>query len=375
MENVFVFILLTAAFLQAIFYLLIFTPILLTQRVTKRDNDANLNNFDVIPLSVIICAKDEKDNLINHLPKIFKQHYSNFEVIVVDDGSEDGTKEVLEDCLKKFSNLQVVYLDPKIKKGFGKKEALSLGIQHANNEWLVMIDADCYPASDNWLYYLAQKMSEDKSMILGVGLYEKKWSLLNMLIRYETILVALQYLNFCELGLPYMGVGRNIAYRKSLFLANNGFENHKEISSGDDDLFVNAVATKKNCDYCFYNDAFTYSLAPRSWKEWIIQKGRHYSTGKKYKFIHQLILSLFLGSKWLFWVIPICLLVFGIWNESVHRAISGTFFVYYAIMAWATHRFKEKEFWLLTPLLDFLFIITIIPLGIKSTFFSKNKWA
>ena len=375
MENAILYVFLLAALIQAIFYLLVFTPILLPQNKVKNKNNANLSNSEVIPLSVIICAKNEKDNLLNHLPQILTQDYPNFEVIVVDDGSNDGTSQLLIGLQEKHAVLKVFTLEPAKKVGFGKKEALTLGITLANNEWLVMTDADCAPASNDWLKLLSEKMIDQKEMILGVGLYEKKWSLLNMLIRYETILVALQYLNLAEMGVPYMGVGRNIAYKKSLFNINGGFEKHKETSSGDDDLFVNAVATSQNCTFCMDPKSFTYSLAPKTWKDWIRQKERHYTTGKKYKLMHQIILSSFLASKWLFWIMPFYFLIENIWNQQIQGAIIGTFFAFYFVIAWASINFKEQFFWFFIPILDFLLILLIIPMGIKSTFFSKNKWA
>ena len=374
MENVIVYVFLTVALLQAIFYMLVFTPILLPQNKVKNKNHANLSNSEVIPLSVIICAKNEKENLTHHLPLILAQEYPNFEVIVIDDGSDDGTEVVLLEFQNSYSQLKVFTLNPKDKLRNGKKEALALGISMANNEWLVMTDADCVPASNQWLQLFSEKMSGKKEMILGVGLYEKKRSLLNLLIRYETILVALQYLNFAELGMPYMGVGRNIAYKKSLFKINNGFENHKETTSGDDDLFVNAVASQENCTYCMDPKTFTFSIAPPTWSEWIKQKERHYTTGRQYKMIHQCILSLFLASKWLFWVMAFLFFILKIWNPQIQSAILGTFFVYYFVMAWASIKFKEKGFWMINPFLDFILILIIIPLGIKSTFFPKNKW-
>jgi cellulose synthase/poly-beta-1,6-N-acetylglucosamine synthase-like glycosyltransferase len=375
MENVILYVFLLAALIQAIFYLLVFTPILLPQNKVKNKNNANLSNSECIPLSVIICAKNEKDNLTNHLPLILAQKYPNFEVIVVDDGSSDGTSQLLIELQEKYETLKIFTLEPDKKVGFGKKEALTLGISMAQHEWLVMTDADCVPASAEWLKLLSEKMTDEKEMVLGVGLYEKKWTLLNMLIRFETILVALQYLNFAEMGMPYMGVGRNIAYKKSLFNINGGFEKHKETSSGDDDLFVNAVATSQNCTFCMDQKAFTYSLAPQTWKDWIRQKERHYTTGKKYKFGHQITLSFFLASKWLFWVMPFYFLFANIWNPQIQGAILGTFFAYCFVMAWASIKFKEQLFWFFIPILDFLLILFIIPLGIKSTFFSKNKWA
>lgn len=358
-------IFLAAAIIQTVYYLLVFTPILLPKERTK------VSNSSLIPLSVVICAKNEATNLLEHLPIILEQKYADFEVVVIDDGSEDNSWSVLTDIASKYAHLRIFQFPKELKRGFGKKEALAFGIQHARNEWVVLTDADCVPATETWLESMSVGMRDGKEIVLGVGLYHEQKNFVNMLTRYETSLVAMQYLNFCHIGLPYMGVGRNIAYKKSLFQLD--IDMHDDLSSGDDDLFVNAVATSKNCTYVFYKASFTYSKAPVDFGSWLIQKQRHYSTGIRYKKIHQVLLGLFLSTKWLFWITFLLLWCLNEW-ELIHRAFSGTIFAIYLLNVWMASKTSERYFWIIAPILDLVYILIAVPLGIKSSWKPAKRW-
>ncbi len=197
------------------------------------------------PISVIICARNEAKNLLQNLPLILEQNYPDFEVVVVNDRSWDGTKEVLDDFAKNYNNLKIVTVGEGAKFIAGKKFAATMGIKAAAHNWLVFTDADCYPASNNWLMDMQPPDDDAKEIVLGYSPYLKKDGLLNALIRFETFFTAVNYLSFALKGMPYMGVGRNMAYKKSLFFENKGFAAHMHIPSGDDDLFVNANANKQ----------------------------------------------------------------------------------------------------------------------------------
>lgn len=244
-----------------------------------------------IPISVIITAKNEEDNLKIFLPKILEQDYPDFEVIVVNDASTDNTHEVLYDFNSKYPNLKITSVPDDNKFAHGKKLAITLGVKAAKNECLVFTDADCFPETNKWLETMSRNFTDDKSIVLGYGGYVQKNGLLNKYIRSDTFSIALRYFSFALAGLPFMGVGRNMAYRKSLFMANKGLIKHAHIFSGDDDLFINEVASKKNTTIETNVNAKTLSLPMESIHSWIKQKRRHLTTGPHYRTIHKLFLS------------------------------------------------------------------------------------
>lgn len=252
------------------------------------------------PLSVVIAARNEAENLKKFLPKVLEQDYPEFQVIVVDDCSVDDTALILNAFKKEYPHLHVTsILEGKNFEG-GKKFAISLGIKAARYDYLVFTDADCYPGSNQWLRHYATAL-EGRPVALGYGGYLKQEGMLNSLIRFEAGWIALQYLSFARAGAPYMGVGRNMGYHQHLFFDIGGFTKHLDLKSGDDDLFINAVATPKNTAVLLHPDAFTFSPAKSNWKAYIRQKKRHLTTATRYKLSSQMLLVLYTFTQWLFY--------------------------------------------------------------------------
>jgi glycosyltransferase involved in cell wall biosynthesis len=236
---------------------------------------------------VVVCARDEAHNLVNNLPGVLVQQYSTtHEIVLVNDNSEDETKYLLEEFKKSFKNLNIVALTQEAKMISGKKFPLSIGIKSAKNETLLLTDADCVPASEHWMQLMQDGYDDNIEIVLGYGAYRKKPGILNKLIRFETFQTALQYFSYALAGLPYMGVGRNLSYKKDVFMRNKGFSSINQIPSGDDDLFINQVANKRNTAIVIDKDAHTISEPKTSFQEWMNQKYRHYTTSKYYKNKH-----------------------------------------------------------------------------------------
>lgn len=283
------------------------------------------------PVSVIICARDEAANLAKNLPGALVQHYSTtHEVIVVNDNSFDDTKYLLEEYQKTYRQLQVVELKQEAKLIPGKKFPLSIGIKTAKHEIVLLTDADCVPASEYWIDKMQQSFDENTEIVLGYGAYHKKKGLLNKIVRWETFHTALQYFSYALAGKPYMGVGRNLSYKKTIFFRHKGFSAHNNIPSGDDDLFINMAATKNNTKINIDKAAFTLSDSPKTLKTWIRQKNRHYSTGKFYKPVHKFLLGLYTFSHMMFYPLLTASLLFYNWQLAL--IVFGTRFLIQAVI-------------------------------------------
>jgi glycosyltransferase involved in cell wall biosynthesis len=256
-------------------------------------------------VSIVICAHNEQENLKSFLPGILEQDYPNFEVIVVNDCSEDDTKWVLQDFASKYANLKIVEIKEHIQLKHSKKFALTMGIKAAKNPYLLMTDADCQPNSSNWLKEMAGSFQENKDIVLGYSPYFKFPGFLNRLIRFETTHTAMSYLSYAIKGDAYMGVGRNLAYTKDLFFTNKGFTDHMHIKSGDDDLFVNATANRHNVEINIAPDAFVYSEPKTTWKSYYKQKARHSGASTLYKGRHQRMLGTQLITAALFYLVMV----------------------------------------------------------------------
>lgn len=342
-------VLIVALFIQLFYYLFIFAKVGFSSDKKEKTNVT-------FPVSVIICAKNEEENLRNFLPFVLNQNYPNFEVVVINDGSEDATETVLAELEQSYKNLRHSNIELNPNFAHGKKLAVSIGIKSANYEHLVFTDADCYPVSEFWLQSLMNGYTENNEIVLGYGKYETKKGLLNKFIRLDTFIIGLQYLGMAMLGKPYMGVGRNLSYKKNLFFNGKGFSSHYHILSGDDDLFVNEHSNKKNTFACFDKNSFTCSLAPKSFKEWKTQKKRHFATARFYKFSDKFLLTLEPFSKLLFYTTFIVLLFTPFYLISICFYLFRLL-VQGLVLKLGMKKLNEKGFLLLLPIFDIFFPI------------------
>ena len=298
------------------------------------------------PVSVVICARDEANNIVTNLPGVLVQQYSTtHEIVLVNDNSEDESKYLLEEFRKSFKNLNVVSLTQEAKMINGKKFPLSIGIKSAKYETLLLTDADCVPASEHWMRLMQDGYGENTEIVLGYGAYKKKPGILNKLIRFETFQTALQYLSYALAGLPYMGVGRNLSYKKDVFIRNKGFSSINQMPSGDDDLFINQVANSKNTAIVVDKDAHTLSEPKTTFNNWMNQKYRHYTTSKYYKAKHSILLGLYAISQFL--IYPLLITALLLTKEyTLIASIWGTRFLIQGIVLRITmKKLNELDLW------------------------------
>lgn len=328
-----------------------------------------------IGVSVLVCAKNEAENLQKNLPLIINQRYPSFEIVLINDNSSDDTLSVMKAFSAENEHIKIVDVKPIEKYWGNKKYALTLGIKAATYDYLLFTDADCKPVSKDWISEMSKHFSNKKSLIIGYSPYRKiKKSLLNLLIRFETFMTGVQYFSYAQLGLPYMAVGRNLAYKKGLFFEANGYMNHMDIKSGDDDLFVNQVATKNNIAICIKKTAFTESEPKTSFTDWISQKRRHISTAKHYKTHHKILLGLFYVSQISFWILSIVLLATLFKWKIVLALMLLRFSVQYISLINCSKKLDDVNlmFWL--PVLEFLLILIQFFIFIQNLISKPKHW-
>jgi glycosyltransferase involved in cell wall biosynthesis len=316
------------------------------------------------PVSVIVCARDEAHNLAKNLPGILVQEYkTTHEIIVVNDNSVDETKYILDEFRKSFKNLNPIPLSQEAKMIPGKKFPLSIGIKSSKYETILLCDADCVPASEHWIQKMQEGYKAGTEIVLGYGAYYKKAGLLNKIIRFETFHSALQYLSFALAGVPYMGVGRNLSYKRELFFKNKGFSAINQIPGGDDDLFINMVADKKNISIVIDKEAHTLSEPKKTWKEWMRQKGRHYTTSKYYKGKHKFLLALYAATN--LFVYPLLIASIILYNWWLALSVFGLRLLIQAFVWYKTMRkLNESDLWpyfLLFDLWMFIYYFLFAP--------------
>ncbi|MFT3825459.1 MAG: glycosyltransferase [Chitinophagaceae bacterium] len=354
-------------FIQLLYYWLLFRRVAFHTPSAKERSQQHA-------VSVIICARDEAANLARNLPGVLVQKYpSTHEIIVVNHNSQDETRYLLEEFKKTFKNLHIVNLEQEAKGIPGKKYPLSIGIKEARHEILLLTDADCVPASEDWLQKMQDAYEDGIEIVLGHGSYNKRSGILNKLIRFENFHTAIQYFSYALAGIPYMGVGRNLSYKKSLFFSNKGFSSLNHIIGGDDDLFINRIATKSNTQVMLDPETFTMSEPKKTFGNWVRQKNRHYTTAKYYKPLHKWLLGMYTTTHFLFYPLLALSIIFFNWQISLGvfavRTITQ-FIIYFNAMK----KLQEKDllawWWLLDIWMFFYYCIFATALWKKP----KKSW-
>lgn len=326
------------------------------------------------PISVVICAKNEALKLHKSIPLFFQQDYHQYQIVVVNDCSVDESSDILEEFQKKYPNLHVVELNEDDIKAHDKKLALTLGIKGAKYEHLLLTDADCIPGDNRWIASMARNFSNEKEIVIGYGPYKKTSGLLNKLIRFDTYFIGVQYLSFSLAGNTYMGIGRNLAYTKTLFFRNKGFASQYHIQSGDDDLFINKVATKQNTVVELHQSSFTYSDPKTTVGAWIKQKRRHLTTAKHYKTAHKLLLGLGSLSQYLFFI-SFGALLFSSFNPSIVLAIFGLRVItQIVVLRKSMILMKETDLLVFSLFFEILLLVFYPIIYIGNAFVKKHKW-
>ena len=363
--DVLFYIFITVVVIQLIYYIVLSQFILIKHRPQKQKN---------IAISVLVCAKNEADNLKEFIPIILEQNYPTFELVLINDNSIDETLEVMKSFQATHKNIKIVDVKP-IEAFWGnKKYALTLGIKASSNNFLLLTDADCKPLSKNWIKEMSSHFTNKKTIVLGYGAYKTTKGFLNKLIRFETLLTAIQYFSYTKIGMPYMSVGRNLAYRKETFFEARGFMSHMKVRSGDDDLFVNQVANTSNTAICIAKESFTESIPKKSLSEWLNQKKRHVSSANFYKLKHKLVLGLFYLSQILFWLLSFILLIAVFKWKIVLGLFLIRFIVFYIVIGLSAKKLNEKGILIILPILELFLIVSQLAIFISNITSKQARW-
>ena len=335
-------------------------------RIRMKENEPNISE-DFPGVSVVIAVKNGSAQLIENIGSIIAQEYPLFEMIIINDYSSADEKMKLEELTKRSPKIILYHNQEKP----GKKQALSLGIEKASHPFILCTDADCRPSTTAWIKSMVAQ-SEGNKMVLGYSPYVEEKGLLNLYIRFETVMTAIQYFSWTMLGKPYMGVGRNMLYPRTLFQQSNPYE-HSNIPYGDDDLWVQKTSTITTVEANLDNASFVYSVPPQSLSEWMKQKHRHMSAGHHYdkKVLWQPgLYGLALIMNW--FLFPF-LVLGSMLNWITGLFLAGLFIRWITYAAW-TKKLGDSDTVVWYPFLELGYALYLGGMGIFTAVVKKETW-
>lgn len=366
-EEILLYALITCVAVQLFYACYYFLPLAFHPDLMTTDQER--------PVSVLVCAHNELGNLRRLVPALLAQEYPDFELVLVDDRSTDGTDAYFESLTKEHNEIKTVRVEETPPGLSPKKYGLTQGVLFACHPFLLFTDADCLPESCRWVREMQNGFQNGAELVLGYSSYVKTLGFLNVLVRYETLLTAIQYLSFAKRGQPYMGVGRNLAYTKQCFFRNQGFSSHIKSTGGDDDLFVRDAAAHTLASIVISKDAQTQSIPKEAYREWIIQKKRHLSAGLHYKIYDKTKIGAFILSNVLFYVIGLTMLFSQTHFFFLGLIFGGRGLVVFFVYKLISRRLKEDLPIFLLPVVDIAYFLQYMFLGVSVLMSKKEiKW-
>lgn len=305
--------------IQLIIHWFRFSKLAFYKRQVRMKNDEELE-----PVSIVVCARDAYEQLTELIPSLLSQDYPNFEIVVVNDCSDDETEEYLKDLERREPRIKPVQLRQHLNFFNGKKFPLSMGIKSATHDLMVLTDADCQPTSSQWLRSVVSCYDRDAEVVIGYNRLRNTGGLLNHFMRFDALQNGIFYLSSALAGKPFMGVGKNLSYRQCLFFRNKGFTSHYTMAAGDDDVFISQVATKKNTRVQIDAENTMVSTPASSFGVWIRERCVRYSTIPMYRRGARAMMALHYWSQFLFYACFIALFflppAFAIASEMPYKA-------------------------------------------------------
>ncbi len=337
-----------------------------TQFSTIKQIKPTNNPRNYPPVSIIICIKNGAEDILRNKVSWLWQLESYDELILVDDFSSDSTSDLLKSLETEKDNIYTISASQDIP---GKKQALSDGLSIAKNEFILVTDVDCF-LPKKWKKTMLEHWG-DAEFLIGFSPFSKEKGWPNLFQRFECAITGIQYLSYANAGSPYMGVGRNLGFKKKVF--DEKVLKMKKLASGDDDLLINTLATGKNTNICLTGNSFVMSRAKSTWKTFFNQKTRHVSTSVSYQFKHQFFLSAFSGSQIVSNLLFLLLLFTPFWKIACFGWILKEMIIYFAFRK-CSKVLLQKNLSGRILLLDFALTWYYLILLIISPFKDKQSW-
>lgn len=367
MLNIIFYVFIAVVVIQLVYYLIIFGKFAFAQaqEITPKK----------VPVSVIVCAKNDAEKVKNLVPVLAEQDYPDFEIVLIDNASSDETLDIFEEFEKQYSNIRLVKVENNEAFWGNKKYALTLGIKAAKKDYLLFIDANCYPTSNEWITAMTSRFTTNRTIVLGYGAYEKvKNSFVNKIIRFDNMLTATQYFSWAKIGKPFSGDGRNLAYKKEEFFKVNGYIEHMNIRLGEDSLFLNQAATKSNTTLCYAPESFTYTEAKKSFSSWRKQKRKQVFTTKFFSTFDKFQLRFFFLTQLSFFALMAVLFALQYNWMFMVPVVAVRYLGSWLTLGYSSAKLKEKDTIYWYPVIEIILTFTQLNVFFTNLFSKPAHW-
>lgn len=211
------------------------------------------------PVSILITAHDNLAELERNLPMFLRQQYAaDYQVIVVCQSTDGETQDFLKRTAAENPHLYYTYIPESSRYMSRKKLQITLGVKAAKHEWIILTEPNCRPSNDKWLQTMARQCQDPNHLVLGyVALDEETKSVR----RFDSIRKAYYVLRRAQQTYGYRSHMPNVAFRKSDFMKEQGYQGNLEYVRGEYDFLVNKyalcgdTATELDCDAWLIREA------------------------------------------------------------------------------------------------------------------------
>ncbi len=236
------------------------------------------------PISILVPARNEEHNILNCLKDLSGQNYPAhlFEIIVIDDHSEDDTAEIVKEFSGNKKNITLLSLN---KSETGKKTAIKIGIASSERKLIITTDADCR-FGENWLRMISGAYeTESSKMIVGPVIFSEGRNFFQRIQSLEFLSLIASGAGAISANSPILCNGANLAFEKQAFEKVGGYEIKEKYISGDDIFLLlrirqsygrSAISFLKN------NDAIVSTSPQKNLKAFLQQRIRWISKAKGY---------------------------------------------------------------------------------------------
>ena len=350
-------------------------------RFAKRINSGKISLAQQQPpVTVIITTRDQETILAKQLPLILEQEYPEFQVVVVNDASSDDTDELLKQLALQYPHLYHTFIPEGVQSISTKKMALTVGIKAAKYDFLLFTEANCLPSGTHWIASMMQQFTPGTSIVLSYSRYETIKGVFKKIIAYDNLFQGMRYLGLAAVKRPYMGIGRNLGYRKELFFNQKGFASHLNLFSGEDDLFISDVAKGSNTRVEVSPAAIMNIVTEDVKSHWKEARINQIYTSSYYKPMAKFRTGMEIFSRYAFYALFITILVFSLvnWNLSL-LIMDGVLFLFRFIVQMViinrtAKTLNDKRFYISILFFDLLLPFYVLLLRFDKMFHRRKSY-